>query len=121
MVCRGEQAPYEAHFKWLDYTTLGGYLLLMVGMGVYFSRRGKSTDDFFLGGRRIPWWVAGISIRATQISSIGFMTIPAKIFATNMAYFQITAKVESVASTKGVLSSAALTASPSHIRTKPTS
>jgi len=87
MVCRGEQAPYEAHFRWLDYIMLGGYLLLMVGIGLYFSRRGKSTDDFFLGGRRIPWWVAGISIRATQISSIGFMTIPAKIFATNMVYF----------------------------------
>ncbi len=86
-VYRGEQAPYEAHFVWMDYTTLGGYLLLMVGIGVYFLRRGKSTDDFFLGGRRVPWWVAGISIRATQISSIGFMAIPAKIFSTNMAYF----------------------------------
>jgi SSS family transporter len=86
-IYRGEQAPYEEHFVAMDYATLGGYLLLMVGMGIFFSLRSKSTDDFFLGGRRVPWWVAGISIRATQISSIGFMAIPAKIFSTNMAYF----------------------------------
>ncbi len=62
---------------------LGGLLL----MGVYFSRREKSTADFFLAGRRIPWWAAGLSIFGTQLSAITFMAIPAKTYGTNWVYF----------------------------------
>ena len=59
---------------------LAVYLLALVGMGVYFSRREKTTDDFFLGGQRIPWWAAGLSIFGTQLSAITFMAIPAKAY-----------------------------------------
>lgn len=78
----------QRHFYVIDYVALVLYLTVLVGVGVYFSRRGEaSTDDFFLGGRRIPYWAAGISIMATQVSSIGFMALPAKVFATDWAYF----------------------------------
>ena len=57
-------------------------------MGVYFSRNARGRpDDFFLGGRRVPWWAAGISIFGTQLSAITFMAIPAKSFATDWVYF----------------------------------
>ncbi|MFW6163999.1 MAG: sodium:solute symporter family transporter, partial [Planctomycetota bacterium] len=65
------------------YVVLGGYLVVLVAMGVYFARREKTTDDFFKAGRRIPWWAAGISIYGTQLSAITFMAIPAKTFATD--------------------------------------
>lgn len=71
----------------LDFTVLVLYLLLLVAVGLYFSRRGASTEQFFLGGRRIPWWAAGLSLLAAQVSSIGFMAVPAKSFATDWAYF----------------------------------
>lgn len=74
------------HFFALDYTVLGIYLLALVGMGFYFSRREKTTEDFFLAGRRIPWWAAGLSIFGTQLSAITFMAIPAKVYATNWIY-----------------------------------
>ena len=78
----------DAHyFTWLDYGTLIGYLVLLTAVGFYFSRREATTNDYFLGGQRIPFWAAGISIMATQISSVGFMAIPAKSYATNWAYF----------------------------------
>jgi SSS family solute:Na+ symporter len=86
-VLQGELTKYEPHFSVVDYAALGGYLATMMLVGAYFSKREKSTNDYFLGGRRVPWWVAGISIRATTISSIGFMAIPAKIFMTDMTYF----------------------------------
>ncbi|HBO45856.1 MAG TPA: hypothetical protein DD670_18415 [Planctomycetaceae bacterium] len=70
----------------LDYVALGGYLLVISLIGLRFSRRGKSCGDFFLGGHRIPWWAAGLSLLATQVSSIGFMAVPAKSFATDWAY-----------------------------------
>ncbi len=70
-----------------DYTVLAVYLAALVAMGVYFSRREKSTGDFFLGGRRIPWWAAGLSIFGTQLSAITFMAIPAKSFRTDWTFF----------------------------------
>lgn len=63
------------------------YLGALLLMGVYFSRREKTTGDFFLGGRRVPWWAAGISIFGTQLSAITFLAIPAKTFATDWVYF----------------------------------
>ncbi len=74
-------------FGALDYGVLVVYLAALVAMGVYFSRREKSTGDFFLGGHRIPWWAAGLSIFGTQLSAITFMAIPAMSFRTDWAYF----------------------------------
>ena len=70
-------------FGWINWVTLMVYLALMLWMGFYFSRRGISTDDYFLGGGRIPWWAAGISIYGTQLSAITFMAVPALVFATD--------------------------------------
>ncbi|NQU25131.1 MAG: sodium/solute symporter [Candidatus Nealsonbacteria bacterium] len=74
-------------FGGLNYTVLAIYLLALVIMGLYFSRRMHSTDDFFKAGNRIPWWAAGISIFGTQLSALTFMAIPAKTFATDWRYF----------------------------------
>jgi len=70
-------------FGWINSLTLVVYLLIMVGIGVFFSFRNRSTDDFFRGGQRIPWWVAGLSIFATMLSSLTFIAIPAKAYATD--------------------------------------
>jgi SSS family transporter len=59
----------------------------LVGIGFIFSKNQHSTDDFFKGGNRIPWWAAGLSIFGTQLSAITFMAIPAKTFATDWLYF----------------------------------
>lgn len=83
----GQPAPTRAGFGWLDYTTLGTYLGAMVGIGWFCARRNKNTDDYFKAAGRIPWWAAGLSIYATVLSSITFMAIPAKSFATDWTYF----------------------------------
>ncbi len=74
-------------FGALDYGVLSVYLICLAGTGFYFARREKTTEDFFLGGRRVVWWAAGISIFGTQLSAITFMAIPAKAFATDWVYF----------------------------------
>jgi len=79
--------PPQGRFGLLNYTVLGVYLLALVAMGLFFWRRGKTTDDFFKAGGRIPWWAAGISIFGTQLSALTFMAIPAKTFATDWRYF----------------------------------
>ena len=74
-------------FGMVDYSVLAVYLAALVAMGFYFSRREKSTADFFLGGHRIPWWAAGMSIFGTQLSAITFMAIPGKAYHTDWVYF----------------------------------
>ena len=79
---------YTAHFGWQNWTVLIVYLLGMVYLGYYFMKRASnSSDDFFKGGGRIPWWAAGISIFATMLSAITYMSIPAKAYATDWTYY----------------------------------
>ena len=75
--------PSPPSFGALNYAVLVAYLAALVVMGVYFSRREKSTDDYFLAGRRIPWWAAGLSIFGTALSAVTFMAIPGRAYATN--------------------------------------
>ena len=68
-------------FGIVNYLVLFGYLLAMMLVGVYFSRRQKTADDYFRGG--VPGWAAGVSVFATTLSSITFMSIPAKAFTSD--------------------------------------
>ena len=77
----------DKSFGWLNWTILIFYLVAMLLMGFYFMRKEKGADDFFKGGGRIPWWAAGISIYATMLSAITYMTIPAKAYTTNWTYY----------------------------------
>jgi len=54
----------------IDWTFIIGFCALSLGIGVYVSRRaGKSSTDFFLSGRHMPWWLLGISMVATTFST----------------------------------------------------
>src|SRR5690625_656290 len=59
----------------------------MILIGVKYSKRQKSTEDYFKGGGRIPWWAAGLSLFGTSLSAITFMAIPAKTYMTDWGYF----------------------------------
>ena len=76
----------QTSFGWFNGMVVILYLLAMVGVGAFFMFRNRSTDDYFRGGKRIPWWAAGCSIFATMLSSITYMAIPAKAFAQDWVY-----------------------------------
>ncbi len=76
----------SATFGVINMTVVVVYLIAMVGVGIYFTLRNKTTDDYFRGGKSIPWWAAGCSIFATMLSSITYMAVPAKAFAQNWVY-----------------------------------
>jgi len=84
-------------FGTLNYAVLGVYLAVLVAMGIWFSRRERTTDDFFKAGGRAPWWAAGLSIFGTQLSAITFMAIPAKTFATDWRYLWLNVAIVLVA------------------------
>ncbi len=69
------------------------YLGGVIGIGVFFSRRNRSTEDFFRGGQRVPSWVAGLSIFATLLSSITFIALPARAFATDWVMMVVNAGI----------------------------
>jgi SSS family transporter len=80
---RGRIVSPTPSLGWIDWTVIIVYLGAMVWIGSWFSRDEKNASGYFLGGRQIPWWAAGLSIWATGVSAISFMAIPAKTYATN--------------------------------------
>lgn len=95
-VSPGIRTPKVQNFKIADaaepfgavnYTVLALYLLISLLIGVYFARKQKSTEDYFVGGGRIPWWASGLSVFGTLLSAITFMAIPAKAFVTDWSFF----------------------------------
>ena len=84
-------------FGVLNYAVLIVYLLALVVMGFYFSKRENTTDDFFKAGGRIPWWAAGLSIFGTQLSAITFMAIPAQTFGADWHMFTFNMMIIAVA------------------------
>lgn len=82
-------AAARSAFGWLNWTVVIVYLGGMIAVGVWFMKREKSasTDTYFRGGQRIPWWVAGLSIFATMLSSLTFMGIPARAYQTDVSWY----------------------------------
>ena len=76
-------ATVDSSFGWINYVVLVVYFVGMLLLGFFFMKRNEDTDDFFKAGGRIPWWAAGISIFATTLSAITFISIPAKSYATD--------------------------------------
>ena len=77
-------------FGAVAWSVLSAYFLLMAGMAWYFMRKKKSADDYFTGGGKIPWYVAGMSIFATMLSSISFLAVPAQYYISDWRYFPLT-------------------------------
>jgi SSS family solute:Na+ symporter len=62
----------------IDWIICGGYLLVIVGLGFYFSTEQSSNDDYFFGGRKMHWLPVGLSLFAATISSNSFVGLPAE-------------------------------------------
>lgn len=70
----------DVSIRSLDVLVVAVYLLAMAGMGLYFARRNRNTEEYFVGGRSLRGWVVGISMLSTSISSITFLAFPAAAF-----------------------------------------
>jgi Na+/proline symporter len=56
------------HF--IDYLIIFVYFVFIIAVAFYYSKRaGKSTDEFFLSGRNLPWYLAGLSMVATTFAA----------------------------------------------------
>ena len=67
------------------FITIVLYLGLMVGIGIYYTRRNKSADDFYLGGRKLGPLVTAMSAEASDMSSYLLMGVPGVAYLTGLA------------------------------------
>ena len=70
-------------FGLLNYGVLICYLIVLVAIGCRFAGRQKTTEDYFLAGRRMPWLVVGMSMFASLSSAISYMGVPGTAFKDN--------------------------------------
>jgi SSS family solute:Na+ symporter len=74
---------------WLDYSIIIGYLVAITLFGSYFARFQKTTRDYFLTGRSVPWWAICFTIVATETSTLTFIGVPATAYAGDMTFLQL--------------------------------
>ena len=54
----------------IDWTIVVAYFALSMGIGLYFTKKGgENIEEYFLSGRKVPWWLAGASMVATTFAA----------------------------------------------------
>ncbi len=64
----------------LDILTFLAFILLVVGVSLYASRKEESSEDYFLAGRKLSWWLIGFSLIASNISTEHFVGMAGSAF-----------------------------------------
>ena len=71
----------------VDLAIVVGYFVATVAFGIAISRRQETAEDFFLAGRTMPWWIVGLSLFASNISSTTLVGLAAEGYASGIAVF----------------------------------
>jgi solute:Na+ symporter, SSS family len=77
------------HFNPADWFIILGYLLGILGLGVWFGKDQKNTRDYFLGSKNVAWWVIGVSIVAAETSALTIIGVPAMAYGSNLTFVQM--------------------------------
>src|SRR6202167_2349435 len=70
----------------LDWAVIAGYLLLMLALGMYFRRRSSlNTEEYFVSGRQVAWWLAGTSMVATTFAADTPLVVTGLVYSQGIA------------------------------------
>ena len=69
--------------SWPDVLALLLLLTAMIAIGYAFGTREQTTAGFFLARRELPWWAAGLSFIATEVSAVTLISVPATAYMEN--------------------------------------
>lgn len=72
-------------FGTVDIIAFIAFIALVVGVSLYASRKEETTEDYFLAGRGLSWWLIGLSLIASNISSEHFIGMSGKGFSLGLA------------------------------------
>ncbi len=75
------------NFSSIDWLIFALYLLIMIGLGIFlsFKSKSKTSQDYFLAGKSLPWWAIGASLIASNISAEQFIGMSGSGFKIGMA------------------------------------
>ena len=85
------QATLSGGFGWLDWIVVVGVFVLTHWIGTLSAGKPATIREFFLGGRKLPWYAVSASIIATEISAVTLISLPATVFNAggNITYLQL--------------------------------
>src|SRR5215475_5177532 len=72
----------------LDWAIVVVYILWIVYDGLRRSRGTDKVEGYFLAGRSLPWWAAGLSVMATQMSAVTLVGTPGQAYLTGLRFVQ---------------------------------
>src|SRR6476620_795197 len=75
--------------RWLDFGVIATYLVGITWFGTRFRRSQTSLKDYFLGGRRAPWWAISLSIVSAETSTLTVIGTPSLSFNGNFGFLQL--------------------------------
>ena len=73
----------------LDWFVLLLYAGTVITFGYLAGKKDSTTEDYFLGSRKMPWFSVMISIYATSLSAITFIGVPGVAFGGDFVYLQL--------------------------------
>lgn len=84
-------ASVSAQFTWIDWGVVVVFLGFTTLLGTKLTGKQATIRDFFLGGRKLPWYAVSGSIIATEISAVTFIGVPYVVFKMggNFTYLQL--------------------------------
>jgi len=88
---QGSHAGLLGSFTSLDWCVVFGVLAITTIIGERLAGKQSSMRDFFLGGRKLPWYAVSASIIATEISAVTYISLPSVVFKDggNITYLQL--------------------------------
>src|SRR5210317_1450877 len=76
--------------SYIDLFIIVIYLIIVALIGAFSGGKQRSTRDYFMGGKNVPWWAVSFSIVAAETSSLTFISIPGLAYITNLNFLQLT-------------------------------
>ena len=76
-------------FSSFDYAIVAFYLVGVTLAGAAATRRQRTTTDYFLGGKDLAWWAVGLSIVASETSTLTFISVPGLAYESDMHFLQL--------------------------------
>lgn len=74
---------------WLDLVVVIAYLIAVTAFGAHFRKSQRTLHDYFLGGRRLPWWAIALSVVSAETSILTIISTPGIAYRSNMAFLQL--------------------------------
>ncbi|REJ89795.1 MAG: hypothetical protein DWQ34_18840 [Planctomycetota bacterium] len=71
---------------WQDHAVIIAYITGMIALGAWLSRKQQTDEDYFLGGRSMPWFAVGLSVIASLLSSLTYLSEPGEVWKSGITH-----------------------------------